>query len=131
VTAPPEQAARPHSPGTLSLAFDIPKDGQALVFTKAGGDPRLTVELRSSKSLELLWGALWMLPWLFVLLLVLALCGRAGSAPAARRQLPYGLLVLGLLLFVALPAPAHLIGSVLVAVGTVLATIAGRQVAGR
>jgi hypothetical protein len=132
VSAPPEQASRPRSPGTLSLAFDIPKEGQALVFTKAGGDPRLTVELRPRKSLELLWGAIWMLPWLFVLLLVLALCGRAGSAPLARRRLPYGLIVLGLLLFVALPFPGYLIGSVLVALGTALLTVAGtRQIAGR
>jgi hypothetical protein len=122
-----QPTGRPHSPGTLSLVFDIPQEGHKLVFTKAGGDPKLTVELRPRKSLDLLLGALWMLPWLFVLLLAILLFGRGRYAPTARRQLPYGLIAVGLLLFVFLPAPAFWLGLVLVAVGTVQASITRQQ----
>ena len=127
-----EEAARPRSPGTLSLAFEIPKEGQMLVFTKAGGDPKLTVELRPRRSLELLLGTLWMLPWLFLLLLALILFGRNRYSPAAWRQFPFGLIAVGLLLFVCLPAPASLTGLALVAAGTIQASVRRhRQAAGR
>jgi hypothetical protein len=127
-----EEAARPHSPGTLSLAFEIPKEGQMLVFTKAGGDPKLTVELRPRKSLEVLLGTLWMLPWLFLLLLALILFGGNRYSPAAWRQIPFGLIAVGLLLFVCLPAPASLAGLALVAVGTIQASVTRhRQAADR
>ena len=132
VTPAKEEAARAHSPGTLSLAFEIPMEGQMLVFTKAGGDPKLTVELRPRKSLELLLGALWMLPWLFLLVLAIVLFGRNRYSPAAWRQIPFGLIAVGLLLFVFLPAPASLAGLVLVAVGTAQASVTRhRQAAGR
>ncbi len=123
--APPQQGpagnaelSRPHSAGTLSLAFDIPQEGQMLVFTKAGGDPKLAFELRPQKSYDLLFGALWTLPWLFLLLLVLLLATRP-SAPAARRQLPYAFVALGLVLFVLLPLPSGLFGLLFVVVGTI------------
>ncbi|HET6328087.1 MAG TPA: hypothetical protein VFG04_25615, partial [Planctomycetaceae bacterium] len=125
-------ASRSHSPGTLSLAFDIPKDGQMLVFTKAGGDPKLTVELRPRKSLEVLLGTLWMLPWIFLLLLALMLFRQNRYAAAAWRQLPYGLIAIGLLLFVVLPAPAFFVGLAFVAAGTIQASVMRhRQAAGR
>ncbi len=120
------EGGRPHSPGTLSLAFDIPQEGQMLVFTKAGGDPKLAFELRPQKSFDLLIGALWMLPWLFLLLLVVLLATRP-SAPAARRQLPYALVVLGLMLFLLLPLMPGAFGLILVVVGTVWALTARRR----
>ena len=127
-----ETVSRPRSPGTLSLAFEIPKEGQMLVFTKAGGDPKLTVELRPRQSLQLLLGALWMLPWFFLLLLALILFGRDRYAPTARRQLPVALIVVGLLLFVFLPTPAFWLGLALIGVGTVQASVARhRQTASR
>jgi hypothetical protein len=127
-----KEPARPHSPGTLSLVFEIPKEGQKLVFTKAGGDPKLTVELRPRKSLEVLFGTLWMLPWIFLLLLTIRLFGNSRHAASAWRQLPFGLIVVGLLLFVVLPAPVCFVGLALVAAGTIHATvIRHRQVAGR
>ena len=94
-----------------------------LVFTKAGGDPKLTVELRPRKSLELLLGALWLLTWLFLLLLAIVLFSRNRYAPIARRQLPFGLIAVGLLLLVFLPTPAFLVGLALVALGTVQASV--------
>jgi hypothetical protein len=115
--------SHPHSPGTLSLAFDIPKEGQRLVFTKAGGDPKLAVELRPRKSLEVLLGTLWMLPWIFLLLLAILLFGRNRYAAAAWRQLPFGLIAVGLLLFVVLPSPGFYAGLALVAAGTIQASV--------
>jgi hypothetical protein len=124
--------SHPHSTGTLSLAFDIPKEGQRLVFTKAGGDPKLAVELRPRKSLEVLLGALWMLPWIFLLLLAILLFGRNRYAATAWRQLPFGLVAVGLLLFVVLPSPASFAGLVLVAAGTIQANVTRyRQAADR
>ena len=126
------RSLRPHSPGTLSLAFEIPTEGQRLVFTKAGGDPKLTVELLPRKSLELVLGTLWMVPWLFLLVLAIFLFGRNRYSPAAWRQFPFGLIAVGLLLFVFLPAPASLAGLVLVVVGTVQASVTRhRQTVGR
>jgi hypothetical protein len=49
---------------------------------------------------------------------VLLLATRS-SAPAARRQLPYALIALGLVLFVLLPLPLGLIGLLFVVVGTI------------
>jgi hypothetical protein len=119
-----EEGSRPHSPGTLSLAFEIPKEGQMLVFTKAGGDPKLAVELRPRKSLELLFGGLWMLPWLFLLVLAILLFARHRSSATAWRQLPFALIAVGLLLFVFLPVPVSLIGLLIVAAGTIQASVA-------
>jgi hypothetical protein len=58
------------------------------------------------------------LPWLFLLLLVLLLVTRP-SAPASRRQLPYALIALGLVMFVLLPLPLGLFGLLFVVVGTI------------
>jgi hypothetical protein len=122
---PEEEVSRPHSPGTLSLAFAIPTEGQRLVFTKAGGDPRLAVELRPKRSIELALGVIWMLPWLFLLFVVIALIRRSGST--ARRQFAIALIAVGLLLFVYLPIPAFLVGLLFVVAGTIQASIARTQ----
>jgi hypothetical protein len=121
------EPARPHSPGTLSLAFDIPQEGQKLVLTKAGGDPKLTIEVRPRRSLDLLLGALWMLPWVALLILVLLLLGRDRYSAGAWRQLPFALMMLGVLLFVFLPAPAFWLGLLVIAAGTILASLPRRR----
>jgi hypothetical protein len=127
-----KEPSRSHSPGTLSLAFDIPKEGQMLVFTKAGGDPKLTVELRPRKSFEVLLGALWMLPWIFLLWVAILLFGQNRYAATAWRRLPFGLMAIGLLLFVVLPPPVSFVGLALVAAGTIQASVSRhRQAAGR
>jgi hypothetical protein len=126
------ELARPQSPATLSLTFDIPQEGQKLVLTKAGGDPKLTIEVRPRRSLDLLLGALWMLPWLALLILVLVLVGRDRYSAGAWRQLPFALILLGVLLFVFLPAPAFWLGLLVIAAGTILASLPRhRQTANR
>jgi hypothetical protein len=121
------EPVRPQSPGTLSLAFDIPQEGQKVVLTKAGGDPKLTIEVRPRRSLDLLLGALWMLPWLALLILVLVLVGRDRYSASAWRQLPFALIMLGMLLFVFLPAPAFWLGLLVIAAGTILASLPRRR----
>lgn len=46
--------------GLLSLKFDIPTDGQQIDFLRAGGNPTLTVDVRSSDSVARGTGLIWL-----------------------------------------------------------------------
>ncbi|MBC8168013.1 MAG: hypothetical protein H7Y20_19355, partial [Bryobacteraceae bacterium] len=65
--------------GGLSLGFELPTTGQKLVFSKAGGDPKLALGLRPQESVR--WGLnlVWTLVWLTVGLGV-AIAMRSGTA---------------------------------------------------
>ena len=93
--------------GGLSLGFELPMTGQKLVFSKAGGDPKLALGLRPQESLR--WGLslVWTLVWLTVGLgVAIAMCSGAALAGLARRA-PLIVAVLSLLGFVFLPSPLN------------------------
>jgi len=47
--------------GLLSLKFDIPTDGQQIDFLRVGGNPALTLDVRSSDSVTKGTGAIWLI----------------------------------------------------------------------
>ena len=47
--------------GLLSLKFDIPTDGQQIDFLRVGGNPELTLDVRSSDSVSKGAGLLWLI----------------------------------------------------------------------
>ena len=91
--------------GGLSLGFELPMTGQKLVFTKAGGDPKLALGLRPQESvrwgLSLVWAIVWLTVGLGVVIVV-----RSGSALSGlARHGPLIVAVLSVLGFVFLPSP--------------------------
>ncbi len=47
--------------GLLSLKFDIPTDGQQIDFLRVGGNPELTLDVRSSDSVTKGTGVIWLI----------------------------------------------------------------------
>ena len=66
-----ESMAPPVSTGLLSLRFDIPTDGERLDFVRTSGNAVLTLNVRSSQSLNWLKGILWAIGCFIGLLLIL------------------------------------------------------------
>ena len=65
--------------GLLSLKFDIPTDGDRIDFLRVGGNPSLSLDVRSSKSVAQGSGLIWaVLCGVGILLLVAP--GRRGRA---------------------------------------------------
>jgi hypothetical protein len=126
--APPPAAtvAEPtqgRSPGSLSLDFDIPIDGSKRVFTKVGGDPKLTVALLPHRSFDVLLSAGWTIVWGLLAVLIVVAVGHSRSAVAAGRSLPLVALALGALLFLVFPAPVSWIGLAILVVATGVETL--------
>lgn len=72
-----ERAATPT--GLLSLKFDIPTDGQQINFLRVGGNPHLTLDVRSSDSVAKGTGFLWLIVCITGSLLLIG-PGRKGQA---------------------------------------------------
>jgi len=111
------QPPQERTPGSLSLAFEIPTSGKKLVFTKIGGDPTLTVAILPRKSLDLLLAAGWTLVWGSLGLAVAIALGWARQSAAARRSLPAIVIGAGLMVFLLFPAPGSWLGLAVLAVG--------------
>lgn len=47
--------------GRLSLKFEIPADGQRIDFLRVGGNPELTLDVRSSDSVTKVTGVIWLI----------------------------------------------------------------------
>ncbi len=104
--------------GGLSLAIDIPQDGQKLTFSKSGGDARLALGLRPRASLEVGFGLGWAAVWLLVALGLIAALGRADASAALGRKLPLIAVGVGLAWYFLLPAAP--IGFMLFLLGAVM-----------
>jgi hypothetical protein len=106
------------SAGGLSLAIDIPQDGQKLTFSKSGGDARLALGLRPRASLEVGFGLGWAAVWLLVAIGLIAALARADASVALVRKLPLIAVGVGLVWFLLLPGTA--IGFTLFLVGALV-----------
>ena len=90
--------------GGLSLGFELPMIGQKLVFTKAGGDPKLALGLRPQESVRFGLNLVWTLVWLAVGLgVAIAVSSRTAITGLARRA-PLVVAVIGVLGFLLLPS---------------------------
>lgn len=95
--------------GGLSLGFELPMTGQKLVFTKAGGDPKLALGLRPQESVRFGLNLVWTFVWLAVGLgIALAVSSGAATTGLARRA-PLVVAVIGVLGFFLLPSPLSLL----------------------
>lgn len=106
------------SVGGLSLAIELPKDGQKMTFSKIGGAPRLAVGLRPRASLETGGGLVWSTVWVVFGLVLTTAFSRPNAGVVIRREAPMLCIMTGLAWFFLLPGPAFgfgvfMIGSVL------------------
>ncbi|MEK6259072.1 MAG: hypothetical protein AABP62_10700 [Planctomycetota bacterium] len=115
--------------GGLSLGFELSATGQKLVFTKAGGDPKLALGLRPQESVRWSLSLVWTLVWLGVGLgIVIAVRSGAALARLARRA-PLAVAVLGVLGFVVLPGPLSVLSFVAFVAGSVVVAWMNRSTA--
>ncbi len=88
--------------GGLSLGFELPMTGQKLVFTKAGGDPKLALGLRPQESVR--WGMslVWTLVWLAMGLGIAIGVNSGAALSGLARRVPLVVAVIGVLGFILL-----------------------------
>jgi len=65
--------------GLLSLRFDIPTDGQQIDFLRVGGNPALSLDVRSSDSVTMGTGLIWLVLCVIGILLLIG-PGRHGKS---------------------------------------------------
>lgn len=95
---------RPQTAG-LSLGFALPAKGQKLVFSKAGGDPKLALAVRPAASVRQGLNLVWAAVWLAIGIAIAAAARSAGAMGRLTKQAPIAAAALGILGFVVLPAP--------------------------
>ena len=93
--------------GGLSLGFELPTRGRKLVFSKAGGEPKLALAVRPEESIR--WGLnlVWSAVWLAIGVAVVLAARSASFVTRLSRQLPVAASVLSVLAFIVLPRPLN------------------------
>jgi len=81
--------------GLLSLKFDIPTDGQRIDFLRVGGNPSLSLDVRSANAVSKGTGLIWLVLCVIGILLLLG-PGRRGEAIVFCQRLFLILAVAGL-----------------------------------
>jgi hypothetical protein len=89
--------------GGLSLAIQLPTDGQVLSFSKVSGEPKLALSVRPRESVETGFGLIWTAVWIAIGLAVAGLLSRAGSTRAILHGLPKAMVGVGLVVFFLFP----------------------------
>lgn len=103
--------------GGLSLLIKLPTEGQSLTFTKASGNPKLALSLWPERSLEVGWGLLWTIVWLFVGAGLVVVFRSSDAGHRLRRHSPTALIAVGLLTFLLLPSSVAWLGLLLFVLG--------------
>ncbi len=93
--------------GGLSLDFALPTTGRKLVFSKAGGDPKLALAVRPQESIR--WGLnlVWSVIWLTIGVGIAVAVHSASGVRRISTLLPIAVAVLSVLGFVVLPPPLN------------------------
>lgn len=91
--------------GGLSLEFNLPTTGRKLVFSKAGGDPKLALAVRPQESIR--WGLnlVWSVVWVAIGLGIVVAVRSQSAVRRLSSQLPIAVAILSVLGFVVLPRP--------------------------
>ncbi|HEY4260379.1 MAG TPA: hypothetical protein VGM98_09470, partial [Schlesneria sp.] len=93
--------------GGLSLGFELPTTGKKLVFSKAGGDPKLALAVRPQETvrwgLNLVWSGIWLAIGIGIALAVRS-SSMSGRLP---QQLLVAIAALSILGFIVLPTPLN------------------------
>ena len=110
-------AAERRRPSGLSIGITLPTSGRKLVFSKSGGDPKLTLAIRPQESvrrgLSLAWSAIWLL----VAASVLFILSQASGVRRLLYLLPVVVALMSLIGFCVLPGNLSLASFVLFAAG--------------
>jgi hypothetical protein len=93
--------------GGLSLGFELPTTGKRLVFSKAGGEPKLALAVRPRETIR--WGMnlAWSAIWLSIGALIVFAVRSASGTRRLTYQLPVAAAVVSLLGFFVLPTPLN------------------------
>jgi hypothetical protein len=104
-------------PGGLSLDINLPTSGRKLVFTKAGGDPKLSLAVRPEQSVR--WGLaiVWSAVWVLIAAIILLTLRKASGLRRVVHLMPLVAVMIGVLGFLVLPAPLNAISFVLFVIG--------------
>ena len=92
-------------PGGLSLGIDLPVIGRKLVFTKSGGDPKLSLAVQSRQSIRWGIGLVWSIASLATAIAVLLTLRKSSGLYQLLSLLPIIGAVLGVIGFCVLPTP--------------------------
>lgn len=104
--------------GGLSLPIELPTAGQKFVYTKTGGEPKLTLSLRPKATLRFGLGFLWTAVWVVGALVLAAAVRGPHSGSVVTRLAAWGLCLLGLIGWCLLPAPMSALALIALVVGT-------------
>ena len=85
--------------GGLSLDIELTKSGRAMVFTKAGGDPKLALSIRPTSSSQWSLRLLWSMTWAVIFLGIYYTLGRPEWKREFFKNLPYGLILIGIVVY--------------------------------
>ncbi|HSG69366.1 MAG TPA: hypothetical protein VLA12_03080, partial [Planctomycetaceae bacterium] len=88
----------------MSLTFELPTAGTLYTFSKAGGDPRLALEVQPADSWTLGFRVLWFAIWAGLAFLAVRLIKSGKFEQLSGEQLSLGTILLGLLVALLIPA---------------------------
>lgn len=103
--------------GGLSLPISLPVAGQKLVYTKTGGDPKLTLTVRPKAALRFGLGFMWTAIWIAGAVLLAVKVRGPNARVAVGRIVAWGLLLVGLAGWCLLPIPASGVALIAMAAG--------------
>ena len=113
-------------PGGLSLGIDLPVIGRKLVFTKSGGDPKLSLAVQSRQSIRWGIGLVWSVVWLATAIAVLLILRKSSGLYQLLSLLPIIGAVLGMIGFCVLPTPFNAAAFGLFLISTFVAAFSQR-----
>ena len=113
-------------PGGLSLGIDLPVIGRKLVFTKSGGDPKLSLAVQSRQSIRWGIGLVWSVVWLATAIAVLLTLRRSSGPYQLLALLPIIGAVLGVIGFCVLPTPFNAVSFGLFLISSFIAAFSRR-----
>lgn len=96
--------------GGLSLEVELTKSGRPLVFSKSGGDPKLALSIRPTSSSQWALRLLWSVAWGVIFFGIYYTLGKPEWKRKFRENLPYGVMLIGVVTYVTLPTPVSAIG---------------------
>ena len=110
-------AAERRRPSGLSIGITLPTSGRKLVFSKSGGDPKLTLAIRPQESVRRGLSLAWSAVWLLVAASVLFILNQASGIRRLLYLLPVVVALMGLIGFCVIPGKLSLASFVLFVAG--------------
>ena len=103
----------------LSLEIELPTVGHKLVFTKVGGDPKLTLAIRPQATVRYGINVVWSAVWILIGLAILSTLRTTAGVCRLPSLFPMIAIAAGILGFFALPSPLNGVSFALFLVGAI------------